>query len=362
MSLESLERGAGATVGVAAGAALLYKAWASRSREARIARIPEGGMEQSLVPFYQVVPGIMEACGIEEYVSSGGLAKKALKDPDTEFDPAAREYVVTNPKSDTIAKSTLYRPGEGTRVDLDFRIYKLWVDGEVVDADAEYAREGSALDGEGSIKGERQAKMQKLLNERANEIGFPLGPEVSQFFFEEQFGKFRPWHYATRTEYDADSGYEELFATTGQYLEYPRHDLWTCIVDIPGYDEIRIPTDAPVVHLGRTMTRPLVERTRDRRDVDDAVLNIRAKGYGDEMLGEQWAEFERFRRWLDTVFSESNVFDRFDNGAVAEGLNMLFAKYVGIPLAPKIESSEIGAVIRDPSHPIGKISAKIMGA
>jgi hypothetical protein len=110
------------------------------------------------------------------------------------------------------------------------------------------------------------------------------------------------------------------------------------------------------------MVRPLIERQRDKKDIENAVLNIRVKGLDDELLGPRWEGYVSYRRWLDSALNTNQIRKRFEHEDIAVGLNMLLARYIGVPLAPKIESSEIGAVIRDPEHIIGKLAARSMGA
>ncbi|MCA9323642.1 hypothetical protein KC992_00915 [Candidatus Saccharibacteria bacterium] len=350
MSLGTLERGfLGA--GIAAGAVVSgYNVWAEAYRRDRQARLPEGGTTQSTLPFYEAFGDIATRHGVE-CTAVGGVPKQALRDPEVEFDVRNRQFYISNPVGHTLGRATLYRPTEHNIRDDDRRAKRILRNGEWVVADASFTRE--------ETKALRTA-MQADLDEVAHELGFPRGPELSLFFYEPDFGPFRPWHYATRTQLVEDGAAEFLYASNG-VTETVRVDKpWECIVDYQGR-EVVIPTDSPRTLLGRTLTRPVKARVRDLEDVQQGVDNITRKGLADELLGDTWAQYLRFRGELDRSLGLQASGEELRDGNLALGANLMIASALA-PHAHRIEGMVIAEAIRDPETRIGQLAAKIMGA
>lgn len=355
LTSERLER-AGNGMEILAGSLALaqfgYQQWARNYEQSLADRMPPGGHEQSTLPFYETFYAAAEEFGIH-YVSSGGLTKQALRDPETEFDPDKRQFIVAGPRSYTMQTATMFRPDHTVR-DIDERWKGITIGGEYHVATDELARTG-----EPSIGRMLKQEIQGRLDDTARSIGMgEHGLELSLFPYDGDRGNFRPHHYATFTQLAPDGESERVFTTAGPEITVPVEEEWTCIIDL-GDNYVEIPADAPGTHLGRTLVRAVVPRDRDLEDVRAAVSNI--KRLCPEAIGPNWKQYVQLRGMMDTILTTPYIVDRTKSHGVATGLGLLLAR----PFAARkseIESSTFATAIRDPESPIGKIAARVMNA
>lgn len=306
-------------------------------------RVPEGGLQQSIVPFMEVARDVCKASGLEvSFV--GGPVKQSLCDPETDFDLDNRIIQVSdNPDSRTIKKATLYRPNNTVR-DLDLLADTL--DGEPVTPELsdELSKKASVL--------------QSALNDKAVDLGFVRGPEVSLFGLEPAYDKFNLSHYATRTHWHEQG--DVMTHSLGARQVFSKQPAWTLRIS---YEDtpVEIPTTSPVRILGRTLVRSLISRERDITEVYEAVNSLDTKGLHEALLGLEWLKYETLRTQLDDSLEFGNLPNIIrTNGPSAVG-HFILAKVIA-PLAPKVESSYIADMFQDPDSKVFSLAAKIMGA
>lgn len=338
--------GAGAlAVGTLEGARLAHLQY-------RSTHTPTGGREESSLPYYRALVEAVEAEELE-VAMVGGVPKQALTDPRTEFDLKARQIIVPeDPDCHTRTRATLYRP-TGTLRDMDLRLKSHpSMTGERIPTTADCSATLSNY----------RALLQAILNETAHKRSFPRGPELSLFSYDAPYGhRFRPTDYATRTELGDREGHpvERLFDNNGNSVELPVTEGWTCMVSCED-EQVAIPTDSPVDMIGRSLTRSIVLRERDGRDVTRAVKNIQAKGLGNELLGDRWQTYTDFRHMLDESISPRQAAAALRAGQVGLGLSRLAARAAASTAS--IVETRYGNMIQDPELPLAATLASVMGA
>lgn len=305
-------------------------------------RMPEGGEVQSIFPFMDAASIACQEAGLE-VVFMGGPVKQALCDPETEISTSQREIIVSkNPESRTNKKATLYRPNFTIR-DLDLLT--------------------TSLDGQPALPEHRDKleayadELQERLDDKAAQLGFPKGPKVSLFGYEDLFSDFNITHYATRTQYHPNG--EVMSHSLGASQVFTPQENWTFVADHEG-QEIRVPTTAPVRILGRTLVRSLIVRDRDNEEVYEAVKNLCSKGLGEELLGEEWLSYEDLRHKMDSSFRINNAMSLISARQPVTALNLVAGKLLA-PLASPIENSYVADMMQDPESPIYRFVAKLMG-
>ena len=303
-------------------------------------KMPEYGDYESIFPYMAVARGICSLEGLS-VAFMGGPVKQAVCDPQTEFFPDTCDILVsTDPDCRTLQKATLYRPNNTIR-DIDILVTG-------VDSSPALPIFKQRLESTAKL-------IQETVNNTAKSRNMPRGPEISLFGYEPKYGAFRISHYATRTHYLPNG--EEMAHSLGASQQFREQYRWQLNVST-NEDTYTFPTTSPVRVLGRTLTRSLVTRERDRSEVYEGVENIKSKGLASELLGDEWYRYQNLRNTLDRSFRLENALKQNSPIAMA---NFLLAKAIA-PLAPKIEDSYLADMMQDPDSPIFKIAAKIMGA
>jgi hypothetical protein len=333
---------AGAVAGSVIGAYKGFERWYESEREARL---QEGALSESTLPYYDHVLELAKQHGLV-ITAAGGIVKQALIDPSTEYDTDNRLFTVSeNPNCYARSKATLYRTRpELTLRDMDWRVRSLLVHHGTEDIWA------PALSGQTTRIRHRQARMQRQLDAFAQSRGFKRGPELSLFPYEDDFdvGGFRITDYVTRTRLlrgETDHALELLFDNNGNQTLVPVQDGWTCVV---AYErgELRIPTDAPVTLLGRTLTRAVVNRKRDLTEVQRAYETI-MKNNPEVIPQDLWQIYLAFRTALDNSLGQETRKKLLRNRNYTALAHLGLARLL-LPAKDWIEDSPIGMAIRDP--------------
>ena len=191
--------------------------------------------------------------------------------------------------------------------------------------------------------------LQTAADQFAQERGFDIGPDMSLFGYDAKSTKVG---YATRT-YRNDDDTEMLTDNLGHEHRVACVPEWTLTID--GFE---IPVNSPAIQLGRTLTRTLVSRSRDLKDVSRAIKNLHAKGIwaNEEHV---FADYQMFRDEMDAAFAFASIRQQTSVGKQV----MLLAMKAVTPLAVPLENLEfVSAAIRDRRSPFAAFAARLMGA
>jgi hypothetical protein len=308
----------------------------------------------SIVPYVEFVLNWAEENGLE-VVIAGGIAKKALIDPETQFDsnPQIRTMRVSdNPNCLARKSATVLRPDEVTERDIDIFCKYLHV-GEGANRKRVVADRFDPEIEELIIA--RGKELQKKIDEFAEKRGLEIGPEISLFAYDSPYGhNFNLLDYATRTELLEGEEVERLFDNAGNSYEMPVDAQWTLLVG-----GLRIPVNSPQVQLGRTLNRPVVARKRDLADVNAAILNLKNKGLWQGKMVSMWPLHQAFRIAMNESLKLSQISAERSASVILHKLGMkALAPFTGI-----IEDSSLtSAAIRDRRGPFSKLSGEVMNS
>lgn len=229
------------TVGVTIAALGLGKMALGAATElyhnARRARYSNKQFEAATAPS-GIVPYIGEClAAAEEYglevVLAGGIAKKALIDPETTFDVQNKIIKVSDDEKCLARKNaTVVRKDEVTERDIDMFVKYIWI-GEGEDRQRVVADQSNPEIAK--LIQQRRVELQKRIDAFAKSRGLDLGPEVSLFAYDEPF-KHGFWFtdYASKTELleTAKGNFEVLYDNTGNRFVTPVDEQWT--LDVGG--------------------------------------------------------------------------------------------------------------------------------
>ena len=340
--------GFGATIGaLAAGAVVVYSVAEDMYHRNRFERYTPEQFERatapsSMIPFIANTFEWLRDEGVEA-VLAGGIAKKALEDPETIFDIEHRRMIVSDdPQCHARRHATLLRPDEITERDIDIFAKFIRLDGNPTIVDQSSSEMAAVLS-------EKRLQLQTAADQFAQEQGFDIGPDVSLFGYDAKSDKVG---YATRT-YRNDDGTETLTDNLGHEHRVPCLPEWTLVIG-----DLEIPVNSPAVQLGRTLTRTLVSRQRDLRDVQKAIDNLKSQGvWAHEATA--FAPYQLFREQMDASLTRRSIMQQKGLGKQI----LLAAANVVAPFATQIEGSElVSAAIRDRRGRVALAAAKLMGA
>ncbi len=357
LTLKSLECGAlvvglTAVAGKAAvaGATKLYEhmRWGRYTPE----QFEAATAPSSMVPYIAFALKKAEEYGLE-VVIAGGIAKKALADPETVFDVENKTMSVSDDQSCLARRSaTVLRPDEVTERDIDIFVKHMWV-GEGEERQRVVADQGNPEIAK--MLKEKAWRLQKEIDEYAKTRKLDLGPEISVFGYDAPYGHdFRLTDYATKTELSSDGKREKLYDNNGNVFEMPVDEQWTLIVG-----DLHVSVNSPQVQLGRTLNRTVVARERDIDDVNAAIRNLKNKGLWEGKMVSIWKLHQQFRVAMnESIRMQSITQER----TVIKRAHLLGLKALA-PLTGAVEDSPLLCpAIRDRRGWFSKISGKIMNA
>lgn len=355
--LTRIERALVVGVSVAAAGKLALAGATEAYRELRLARYSPGQWEMvtapsSMVPYIGYALEQAKEMGLE-VVLAGGIAKKALADPETVFDAGSKTITVSdNPESYALKNATIVRPDEVTERDIDLFCKYIWI-GEGEDRHRVVADKSDPKIA--ALIKKNAKKLQHLVDEYAVKNGLDIGPELSVFGYDAPYGHdFRLLDYATKTELLEDGKNERLYDNNGNSFVMPVDEQWTMHVG-----DLIIPVNSPQVQLGRTLNRTEVARERDVADVNRAIKNLKAKGVWRGDMVHIWHVHQELRHAMNRSISlahirrERNIM-RLANLAGLKGL---------APLTGAVEGSDFcSALLRDRRGPVSRIAAAVMSS
>ncbi|PID30457.1 hypothetical protein CR973_02650 [Candidatus Saccharibacteria bacterium] len=307
----------------------------------------------SIVPYLELVFAKAEQDGLE-LVLAGGIAKKALADPETEFDQEKKIMKVSDdPRSLARRNATILRPDELTERDIDIFCKYIWI-GEGEDRRRVVADQADPV--VASALRERAAELQAVVDEYAKEHGLDLGPEISVFGYDKPYGHddFRLTDYASKTRLSADGKTETLFDNNGNRFEMPVDEQWMLQIG-----NVCIPVNSPQVQLGRTLTRTVVSRKRDIADVNAGIRNLKNKSLWSGKMVSMWRQYQEFRAAMDdsirlrAIMHERNL---------VMALNLLGARALDEITEMVEESPLLCPAIRDRRGPVSRFAGWVMSA
>ena len=139
----------------------------------------------SILPYIEYALEEANNMGLE-VVLAGGIAKKALSDPETVFNQGEKTIRVSDNQSCVSRKNaTVLRPDEITERDIDLFCKYIWV-GEGA-ARCRVVADQSKPEVAALIKAKAK-ELQNKIDEKAKQSGLDLGPELSLFAYDEPYG------------------------------------------------------------------------------------------------------------------------------------------------------------------------------
>lgn len=335
---------------VVAGATKLYE----RTRRGRYTpeQFEAAIAPSSMVPYIEFALEKADEYGLE-VVIAGGIAKKALADPETVFDAANKTMTVSDNQVCLARRSaTVLRPDEVTERDIDIFVKHMWL-GEGDERQRVVAGQGNPEIAK--ILKEKAWQLQKEIDEYAKTQKLDLGPEISVFGYDAPYGHdFRLSDYATKTELSEDGNTEMLYDNNGNVFEMPVDRQWTLIVG-----DLQIPVNSPQVQLGRTLNRAVVARERDIADVNAAIRNLKSKGLWEGDMVSMWELHRQYRIAMDKSIRPGAI---IREQSVARLANLIGLRLLA-PLSGAVEDSPLLCpAIRDRRGPVSRIAGKVMSA
>lgn len=306
-----------------------------------------------IVPYIEFALQEAERFGFE-VVLAGGIAKKALIDPETFFDPESRTIRVSDrPKSMARRNATVVRPGELTERDIDMFVKYVWL-GEGDERRRVIADQANP-EIQALIKAKRE-ELQANLDTFAESRGLAIGPAISLFAYDAPYGHdFNLFDYATKTEYIESDGqrYEVLYDNMGNSVKMPIDEQWTMLIG-----DLEVPVNSPQTQLGRTLNRTTVIRKRDLEDVVKAIRNLKIKNLWSGDMTDIWEYHQGFRQAMNESLALANIAKRAN---IRTKAHMLGLRALA-PLTGWVEGTDIlTAAIRDRQSLVNKkIASQVM--